>query len=223
MPMLTFARIFGFVVVATQILAAPLASATDFFVFKAGVSLKATMIVQQPSQATDLFIVRKVGPKELVNLALGRPLGSKVDSKTEILGFAVTFAEDAQLSKLIVFDPTQNGIAQVKATVAHLTALDFAPGFKTSSIAGAGIATIAIDATTLGNPAQNGLLASTLNGAGLASGPFGFGTITKGSGKGIVTGRLRFNVSDGGRSPFDGYVTEGKVKGSGKPIGTFVE
>lgn len=205
--------------IAVVLSAAP-AFATDFFVFKAGAVLPVATVIEQPAAPTDLFITRKLGPNQLINLALGRPLETKVDAKTEILAVAITFAEDAQLSKVIVFDPSQNGAAQVKATIAHLDTIELARGYKSNGQSGSAAATIAVQATVLGAPAQNGFLASTLHGAGSGGGPFGFGTPEKGAGKGIVTGRLRFHVAGG---LFDGIVTQGKVKASGKRLGVFSE
>jgi hypothetical protein len=45
----------------------------------------------RPNENTDIVVTRKLSDKDLVNLALGRPLGSKVDGKTEILAWAGTF------------------------------------------------------------------------------------------------------------------------------------
>ncbi len=194
------------------------AFAVDFFVFKAAVALPVAMVVEQPAEPIDLYVSRKLASNDIINLALGRPLGTKVDKNTEVLALAITFAEDAELSKIIVFDPSQNGVAQVKATVARVTTIDLSRGYKGNGQFGYGAVTGSIEPTLPAGP--NGFLASTLHGAGSGGGPFGFGQPEKGSGKGIVTGRLRFNV-DGGL--FDGIVVNGKAKASGKVIGVFSE
>jgi hypothetical protein len=204
--------------VGVTILAASPARAVDFFVFKAAISLPVFMVIEQPSAPTDRYVSRKLAANDLINLALGRPLGTKVDKNTEVLALAITFAEDADLSKIIVFDPSQNGVAQVKATIARVTSIDLSRGFKGNGQFGYGAVTGAVEPTL--PPGPNGFLASTLHGSGSGGGPFGFGQPEKGSGKGTVTGRLRFNV-DGGL--FDGIVVGGKAKASGKVIGVFTE
>ncbi len=218
-------RIIGLLAVLAAIrTAAPaFATTTDFFVFKAAVTLPATMIVERMG-ATDLFITRKLTANDLVNLALGRPLGTKVDKKTEILAVAVTFLEDAQESKLIVFDPSQNGVAQEKAVVGHVTSLDARKGSKSNGESGVGAGSFDFDATAIGDFAHNGLLASTLEGGGTAGGPFGSDFVAKGSGKVTVTGHVKFTFTeDGVTSVFDGIVTQGTAKASGARIGTFTE
>jgi hypothetical protein len=200
------------------------AAAIDFFVFKASVTLPATAVIERPMEPTDLFIKTKLKSKDLVNLTLGRPLGTKVDKKTEILAIAITFSENAEFSKLIVFDPSQNGAAQVKATIATISSIAFDKGFKKSSIGGSGVGTVEIQETVLGTPSENALHATTLHGGGDGSGPFGFGTIEKAKGKGIVTGELSFtSTKNAVTSTFEGFVTQGKLKGGGKRIGVFTE
>jgi hypothetical protein len=210
--------------VAMQVFARPALAANDFFVFKASLTLPVTMVVIGPQN--DVVVTRKITSNDLVNLALGRALGSKVNSKTEILALAGTFESpsNAPFSKLIVFDPSQNGVLQKVTTVVSLTALDYASAFG-NTIRGTGIATGVVETTTLGVPAQNGLLPSTLVAAATGSGPFQGGMAPLSvSGKGIVTGKLKFTFTVNGiTSTFDGFVTAGKIKVSGKRLGIFTE
>src|SRR5262249_12973421 len=141
------------------------------YVFKASLTLPAVQTIVRQNADTDLVVTHKLGDKDLVNLALGRPLGSKVDGKTEILAWAGTFeplSSPTPFTRLIVFDPSQNGIAQVKATIARLQALAYATAYLGSKSDRVGAAAFAVQATA-GSPA-NGLLGGTLHGSGTLSG-----------------------------------------------------
>ncbi len=194
--------------------------ATDFFVYPATFKLVLQMVTPD-----DVVLTRKLGNTEIINLALGRPLTTKVDKQTEVLAGAGTYADHAAESKLIVFDPSQNGIAQIKAVVGTLTALDFSNAYLATKSAGTGFGTAVFAATTLGNPAQNGFLQSTIQGGGQGAGNHDpFGGQAKISGKGTVQGRIAFNFTDAaGTRLFDGYVLKGQAKVSGKPIGGFAQ
>jgi hypothetical protein len=200
------------------------ARATDFYVYKVTVKLVAQMVIV--GSQTDVIVTRKIGNKEIINLALGRPLDTKVDGKTAILAGAGTYAADALQSKLIVFDPSQNGVAQIKATVGTLSNLDFNTAYLASTSQGAGIGTGVLAATTLGDPNKNGFLQSTFNGGGTGSGSHDpFGGSSKVAGKGSASGRLRFKFTDASNVTqlFDGIVVKAEGKASGKPIGGFTQ
>lgn len=192
--------------------------ATDFFVYSASFKLVLQMVTNG-----DVVLTRKLGNNEIINLALGRPLTTKVDKKTEILAGAGSYADHAAESQLIVFDPSQNGVGQIKAVVGTVTALDFSNAYLPAKSAGTGFGTAVFAATTHGNPAQNGFLLSTIQGGGQGSGNHDpFGGNAKISGKGDVHGRIRFTFTDaGGTHAFDGYVLKGQAKVTGKPIGGF--
>ncbi len=193
----------------------------DFFVYN--VTLK---LVVQEVTPDGVVVTRKLGNNEIINLALGRPLTTKVDKKTEILAGAGTYAEHANASKLIVFDPSQNGTAQIKATVGTLSALDFENASFPSKTTFLGFGTVGFAPTTVGDPAHNGLLQSTLQGGGNGSGthdPFGLGQ-SKVAAKGSMTGRIRFVFTDAnGTQTFDGLVLKGQGKAGGKAIGGFTQ
>jgi len=193
----------------------------DFFVYDVTVKL----VLQEVTPA-GVVVTRKLGNNEIINLALGRPLTTKVDKKTEILAGAGTYAENASASKLIVFDPSQNGTAQVTATVGTLSALDFENASFPSKTTFLGFGTASFAPTTLGDPAHNGFLQSTLQGGGNGSGthdPFGLGQ-SKVAAKGSMTGRIRFVFTDAnGTQTFDGFVLKGQGKAGGKAIGSFIQ
>lgn len=220
-------RALGFAVGLSLALAPGSARAAVLYVYKASMTLPATMVIVRPMEDTDLIVNRKLGSKEAINLALGRPLGTKVDGKTEILAAAITFEPPsmAPIARLIVFDPSQNGLAQQKVIVAKLTNLDYATAYLSSKSQGLGIATAEIQATTLGDPAHDGFLLSTLQGGSVQSGAHIISTGNpKLSHKGSLQGRLRFVTTDGGTTtPFDGFVVKGQFKFSGGFIGSFTE
>ena len=203
----------------------PAAALDTLYVFKASMKLPVQQVVVRPTENTDLILTRKIGEKELVNLALGRPLASKVDKKTEILAWAGTFENPSSsaLARLIVFDPTQNGIAQVKATVMRLQTLDYATAYLGKTSGKVGFATIAVQPTVLGNPSADGFVDGTLNGSGTASGAHlaeinGEFVPPSFNGKGIVGGRIHFKT---GGADVDGFVPFGKTKIGGKILGSF--
>lgn len=206
-------------------LAAPTrpAGATDFYVYAVTAKLVVQMTVEGPQ--SDVIVSRKIGNTEIINLALGRPLTTKIDKKTEILAGAGTYANEALESKLIVFDPSQNGLAQIKAVVATIDTGDFTRAYLSSKSAGVGFGTATFAATTLGDPAHNGFLQWTSQGSGGGSGSHDpFGGNSKVSGKGALQGRMRFVYTDAsGTHTFDGVIAKGQAKASGKPIGAFTQ
>jgi hypothetical protein len=203
--------------------ARPAAGQTDFYVYAVTAKLVAQMTVVGP--VSDVVVTRKLGNAEIINLALGRPLTTKIDKKTEILAGAGTYADHALESKLIVFDPSQNGLAQIKAVVGTIASADFTTGYFASKSAGVGFGTANFAATTLGNPAQNGFLPWSGQGSGGGSGSHDpFGGNSKVSGKGTASGRIRFVYTDAsGTHTFDGIIAKGQAKASGKPIGAFTQ
>lgn len=214
-------------VAALAVLVSP-ALAEDFFVFKASASLPVLSVLV--GLEVDKSIKLTLVGNDLVNLALGRPFGTKVDTKTEILALAATFEDpsNAPLAKLIVFDPTQNGLAQVKAVIATLSSLDYSVAFLATSGKGQGIASGNWVATALGDPLKSKLEATPFHVAGEARGPRVQGNqLEKQSPTGIsaLTGRMKFKFTDrkGVTSDFDGFVVKGSIKCAGKRIGIFTE
>src|SRR5262245_55426795 len=110
---------------AAALLGAVSADATDFMVYKVTVKVVAQMDVLGPG--FDTLLTVKLGNNDVINLALGRPLGTKID-KGVILAGAGNFEPHTTSSpseKLIVFDPSQNNAAQVVATVGVGTSLTY--------------------------------------------------------------------------------------------------
>jgi hypothetical protein len=211
---------------ATPSFIAPPAAATDFLVFPVKVSLPVEMVV--PGTSTDRIVKKTLKEKDVVNLALGRPLGTKVDGKTEILALATPFEppSESPLTRLIVFDPSKSGGAQVVTTVAQVTALDYESASMKRGVQGQGTATAEIQNTTLGDPAKHALHVTTVlaTGAGKSSPDVPPGLDLKLSLKGVLAGRMSVTTTDGGQTTtIDGFIVNGKAKISGKPIGSFSE
>jgi hypothetical protein len=222
---MTSARFFhAFALFAVALLAvlatASRASAVAFYVYPATFKLVLQSI---PDPYGGVILTRKIGNKELINLALGRSLTTPIE-KNFVLAGAGTYADHADETTLIVFDTSENGINQIKATVATISSLDFERAILAKKSQGSGFGTATFAATTLGNPAQNGLVQSTIQGTGGGAGNHDpFGGSAKVSGKGNVSGRLTFVFTDGaGTQTFDGIIVKGQAKVSGKPIGSFI-
>jgi hypothetical protein len=146
-----------------------------------------------------------------------------VDKKTEILAGAGTYAEHANASKLIVFDPSQNGTAQIKATVGDALGARFrkrvvpvkddVPRVRHGGLGPHdGRRSGPQRLTPVDAPGQRQRLRT--------HDPFGLGS--KVAAKGSMTGRIRFVFTDAkGTQTFDGLVLKGQGKAGGKAIGGF--
>jgi hypothetical protein len=186
------------------------ADATDFAVFAAKLSLSVDVVVGNQ------IVQRTLKENDIVNLALGRPLGTKVDKKTEVLAVAIN--ADELIGTAIIFNPSQNGLAQVTTTVAEPTLKDFERAYLFSGGEGYGTITGTVVPTTLGTPSLNGLLASTLVAAGGGKSSAARSAAVKGS----LSGRLSFRVTENGQTTtLSGFIVNGKAKVSGKPLSLF--
>lgn len=208
---LSRALLVGLTFISSILPAAP-AVATDIVIFAIKVSLPVNVVVGGQ------IVQRTLKENDIVNLALGRPLGTKVDKNTEVLAAAVGAYEI--VGQVIVANPTQNGLAQVTTVVAEPTSLDVEKAYLNSGRQGLGTATGTVVATTLGNPALNALLTSTLwGGAGGKGKGFESGSASV---KGSIAGRLSFRVTENGQTTtFAGFIVNGKGKVSGKPLGFY--
>jgi len=214
---------------ALAFLHTPAANAqTSIFLFKVGATLPASMTVSSTTGQT--IVSKTLRTDDMINLALGRPLATKVDPKTEVLAAAVTYeissGTSAPLSRLVVCNPQLSGTAKVVVTVAQLNSIEFATEETGLRITGFGIAGGTLNATTMGTPSQNGFVQSTFNGAGSCAGPNTFGNQhpANAAGKGVVFGEFKFNYTvNGVTTHFDGYVTDGKLTLTGNAIGMFNE
>jgi hypothetical protein len=164
-----------------------------------------------------------------VNLALGRPLGTKVDAKTEVLALNATFETSGTtpLSQLVIYDTTQNGQAGITKVLAQYGTLIFQNNATGNSInTGFGFSTGTL--ATSGS-AQNGLFDSNFQGAGSGSGRHlrysGFEIVENSAspvGTAFLQGQLKFIYTDTkGTHNFDGIFVKGSGRVSGTPIGGY--
>jgi len=205
------------------------AAAVDLMVYKATLKIVAGMVVSSMI-GPDTVVMKKLGNNEIINLALGQPLGTKVAPL--ILAGVGDFEPrmtNSPVEKVIVLDPSQNGNAQLVATVAVANSLTY-QGAEASKATGFGFGGGTILTTTLGNPSQNGFISTTVTGSatgsgahlGVVNGNIVFPAI---SGTGTMSGPIKFNFTDKNNSVvnFDGIIVKAQGKVSGKPIGTLTE
>jgi len=199
-------------------------------VFKVKILLPVLEVQVNPE--IDKILTHKLANDDIVNLALGRPLDTKVDKNTEVLGAAVTFEDrptetvpnPAPKSQLVVYDPTKNGAEGILTVVGEMDFVRFDTAFLNKGRSGFGAAQGTILATTLGDPSKNGFKESFVQGAGKCSGKFLFAleSDADASPKGVVMiqGQVNYVYTDGsGTHTVNGFVTNGLGKVSGKPIG----
>jgi hypothetical protein len=202
----------------------------DFGIFKVAANVQVSMVIIS-TDGPDVIVKKALASSDFINLALGRPLGTKINPKTEVLAAAVTFETHGAppLSKLIVCDPSQDGVNQVKTTIATLSELDFQNAYENRRNVGFGYGKGNIVATTLGDPAKNGFVASTFQvsggGGGVHLDPRQNNENARPIGSGNLQGPLKFIVTDkkNETTTFNGIVTRGTFTLSGKTIGTYTE
>jgi hypothetical protein len=194
-------------------------------VFRVQVSLPAEMVVTGTGANYDTIARKTLTAPDIVNLALGRPLTTKVNPKTEVLAAEVFYEShsNSPQSQLIIYDTTQNGEAGVKAVVGTLKTLEWQNAYQNLVNSGFGIATGVFNATTNGNPATNGFLASTFQLAGLALGKHLYivsDAHAAPTASISIQAHLNFVYTDAkGTHHFDGFVVAGHATVSGHPIG----
>jgi hypothetical protein len=199
------------------------AAAADFAVVPVKVSLNLREVVVGTVDF-DSTLGTKLSDKDLLNLALGRPLGTKIDKATEVLAVALSFGPAT--AKLVVFDPSKSGSAAVTTTVAQITGLDFDVASVAGGALGQGVANVVIGETTLGDPAHDALHATTalVTGTGKLAPTAVAGPELKIAIKGLVAGRVSFTTTKGGQpTTFNGLIVNGKAKVAGKVLGLFSE
>lgn len=230
-PILLLSLSFAFIT-----LSATPASAEDFFIFKAAVSMPVEYVLLDVKPGLDQVVKKNLTSKEVVNLTLGRPIDTTLDPATEILAFQIAYEQSANQgtpmgapkTKLIVWDSTATGMARVKATVMLLTTLDYDECYIASGIKGQGIATGTIAEGTADPNGKNKFFATTLQGAAHVSGPQNnLGTFTSLSVTlNAIAGRIHFKYTDTKNvTPVDvaGISSKGSAKTIGKVLATYVE
>lgn len=225
-------------VLCLGLLAAPQLRAVDvtYYVFKASAVFPVTRL-DSPADITkpESIVTKSFNSNDLVNLALGRELGSKVDAKSEVLAVAVSFQSGSGAPianphiQLIIFDPVTGGLTGRKKIIAQIDSLDYVSASLASSSKGAGIASGAI----LENGSLDGknkIWPGTFQGSATKSTPFN-GDLT---GReifnfsvkvGNATGRARFTATDkkGVTTDWNGYLLKATFSTTGKRLGIIQE
>ena len=232
----TFALALGFTT-------APLSSfaADDYFIFKVSATLPLNYIILGSS--VDRLVTKALTSNDLVNLSLGRPLGTPVDKDKAMLVVGFTFAGplDADqrptvppLVKFMIYDRTAAGAARKVQDLATISLLDYQEAFVAGGHKGQGICAGKLLKTPAvvpppGDPSQNQINddadfhgAATVRQADSST----FNAVDNFSLTATsVSMRLKITLTDknGVTAPIDGYVLKGTFKTTGKRIDTFSE
>lgn len=194
-------------------------------VFRVQILLPARMLVPGSGPAYDSIARKTLRNNDIINLTLGRPLGTRVNKTTEILAAEVTFEThgDPPQSRLIIYDKSQNGAAGVVAVVGTLDFLEWQNAYLRTNNSGFGIGNGTILATSVGNPSENGFMESTLQGGGNCFGRHLYiVSDERAMPRGAVglQGHLVFVYTDKkGTHNFDGFVVGGRGRIMGRPLG----
>jgi len=197
--------------VAALALAAPALRADTFAVYKVSVTLP---VVHQTlnAQGKQVLATRTLKTPDIVNLALGRPLSTKLDPATEVLAFASNVTTPGAGSLLVVFNPATDSITTTVFSTSGFVLLADEDFRKNVAFAHADI-----QATGLGDPGLNGFQASTLAMAGTGKSSGSFATTS-------AAGPLSFTSTEGGvTTTLSGLVTKGKLKASGPQLALLIE
>lgn len=144
---------------------------------------------------------------DILNLALGRPLGTKPDKATEVLAFASNSTTPGAGSLLVVFNPQSEQVTTVVFATSGFVLLhdeDFSQNVA--------FAQADIQATSLGTPAEHGFLASSLStgGKGKSAGAFAATSLA---------GPVHLRFTQGGETTeIEGLVLKGRLKASGPTL-----
>jgi hypothetical protein len=182
------------------------AGGDTFVVFKCSVSLP---VVHSTTNAKGHVVLAtfKLDSADIVNLALGRPLDTKLDPQTEVLAWASDVTTPGAGSQIVVFDP---GTDTITALVCDSSAFVLVSDEDFSK--NAAFANLELQATSLGEPLENGFADSTLSAAGTGKNSGSFSSTA-------LAGPVSFKFTEGGETTtIEGVVTKGKLKVSGPQL-----
>jgi hypothetical protein len=154
------------------------------------------------------IVKRKLKTNDVVNLALGQPLSTKVDKKTEVLALAGDASTPGPQSSVVVLNPSTLTITATVWTFSDFTLLnnaDFSLNYVTADAN--------VVATSLGTPAQNGFQASSIAVAGLGK-HGGSGSLSVSST--ALAGPVSFHENG---TLVSGLMLKGKFKTGGGSLG----
>jgi hypothetical protein len=194
--------------VALVMRSAPAPAVADTFVlFAASVTLP-VLFQTTDSHGQQVIATKTLKTADIVNLALGRSLTTKLDKTTETLAFASDVTTPGAGSKLVVFNPTtQTIIATVftTSTFVLLSNQDFSKN--------AAFSDVIVQKTGVGDPAHNGFQTTALAMAGTGKSAGSFAATSMG---GSIT--IKFTDASNVTRTIDGLVVKGKLKASGKQL-----
>ena len=217
--------------------------AETLVIFKAAAALPVTMVIPGHFDGMDFVndvrVSKTLKGDDLVNLAMGRSLGTKVDKTREVLALALADEGPgdvaAPTTRVIVYNPdpaVATDPERIKATIFTLSALSFDAATISGKPTGQGIGTVAVTPTPdpppdpAGDATKNALLATSLDGAAIASATLssvdasitGFKVTLKGLG-----GAFHFKYTDAkhpASTDIDGILISGMFTTTGKPLKT---
>jgi hypothetical protein len=185
---------------------APPPTADTFAVFKCSVTLPVVFQTLN-GKGQQVLATKTLKSDDLVNLALGRPLGTKLDSTTEVLAFASDVSTPGAGSKLIVFNPTAQDVTTIVFLTDNFVLLSNETFTQNEAFSNA-----LITETSLGDPVHNSLHAKTMAMAGTGKSSGSFASTS-------VAGPFSFTSTTGGvTTTTSGLVLKGKLKASGPQL-----
>src|SRR5919197_65749 len=96
--------------------------AGQYGVFKVSATVPVTRIVETVTGRK--MVTKTLTTNDIINLAQGRPLGTKFDPKREVLAANATFEDEGgptPRSQLVIYDPSVGGAEGIKLVVGSLT------------------------------------------------------------------------------------------------------
>lgn len=215
--------------IAAVLLAPPSAAAVDFFVYKATLSLPVVRV--DTSTGADKLETRIFTGNDLVNIALGRNLGTPVDTKkTEILAVVANEGDDTTIgrqSTLVIYNLETHSVVVTLATVPNVNHQFAYLGLPQKVIV---TATVGL-AQTSADPMKGTIFAATLRGGtifgGASASPFAgqFNPNVSATAKNLA-GRMKLAFTDkkGVFTPaYEGFALTGSIKVTGKAIDQFTQ
>lgn len=204
-----------------------------FYIFKVTGSIPVTIITDGVApNFIDKVTTKTLKTNDLVNLALGQPLTTKLPADI-FLAMSLSFEDLGQpvLSKMIVCDKSQTGPALAKTVVATLDSLDFRTAYLGARRKGSGYGSGKFVDSTLGDPAKWAILQSPFVGSGLSAGPLQKISFTNPIpivspvATATLAGRMKFKNTDANNvtTTYEGIFPRAAFKLTGKIIATYDE
>jgi hypothetical protein len=186
---------------------APAAIADTFAVFAASVTFP-VMFQTTDAHGNQVIATKTLKTPDVVNLALGRSLATKLNKATETLAFASDVSTPGAGSMLVVFNPTLQTIVATVFTTSNFVLLSNQDFSKNAAFSD-----VTIQTTVDGDPVHNRFQTTTLAMAGTGKSAGSFSATSMG-------GPITITITDASNvtTTIDGLVVKGKLKASGKQL-----